>query len=215
MRVRVKICGVRTSAAAVAACEAGVDAIGFVFAASPRRVGIDEALEIAAGVPAGVTRVAVFRHATVEDVREVVERFRPDLVQVEPDPALVARLGDDVPLLPVFHDGTGVAFEIERYLASARSGVGPVHLEGAGRGGRGVVVDWDRAAVIARRAQLVLAGGLDPNNVAAAVRRVRPWGVDVSSGVESAPGVKDPAAVRRFVEAAREAGLRLDGEGSA
>jgi phosphoribosylanthranilate isomerase len=204
MRVRVKVCGVTTPAAARAAVDAGVDALGFVFAESPRRVNVGQALKIAAAVPPFVTRVAVFRHPDVEQVTEVLYRFRPHLVQTEPDERLTQLLGERGLLLPVFHDAEQVVNEVERFVAGVRALSG-VHFEAAGRGGRGVLPDWTRAAELARLAPLVLAGGLNPDNVAEAIRCVRPYAVDVSSGVESAPGVKDAGLVRRFVEAVRRA----------
>ena len=212
MRVRIKLCGVTTPEAAGAAVEAGVDALGFVFAESPRRLNISRALQIAAVVPPFVTRVAVFRHPQVAEVAEVLSRFRPHLVQTEPDERLSELLGGGSLLLPVFHDADGVVNEVARFVAEAVALPG-VHFEAAGRGGRGVLPDWNRAAEIARHAPLVLAGGLNPDNVAAAIRRVRPYAVDVSSGVESAPGVKDAKLVRRFVEAvkqAEDAGAEVD-----
>ena len=204
MRVRIKVCGVTTPEAARAAVEVGVDALGFVFAESPRRLEITQALEIAAVVPPFVTRVAVFRHPTVEEVADVLAQFRPHLVQVELEDPLMQLLGDGRLMLPVFHDKEGVDSEIERIVAKVPALPG-VHFEAAGRGGRGVLPDWNRAARIARHAPLVLAGGLTPDNVAAGIRQVRPYAVDVSSGVESAPGIKDAQRVRRFVEAVKQA----------
>jgi phosphoribosylanthranilate isomerase len=204
MRVRIKVCGVTTAEAARAAVESGVDALGFVFAESPRRLEISRALEIASVVPPFVTRVAVFRHPAVAEVADVLSQFRPHLVQVEPADHLAELLGDGRLMLPVFHDKAGVVHEVERFVATTAALPG-VHFEAAGRGGRGVLPDWDRAAQIARHAPLVLAGGLTPDNVAEGIRRVRPWAVDVSSGVESAPGIKDAQLVRRFVEAVKQA----------
>jgi phosphoribosylanthranilate isomerase len=204
MRVRIKICGVTTPEAAWMAVEAGVDALGFVFAESPRRLEIAGALEIAAAVPPFVARVAVFRHPGIEQVSDVLSRFRPDVVQTEPDERLSGVPGYGGRLLPVFHDASDVVTQVRRFVASPGA-LSVVHFEAAGRGGRGVLTDWNRAAKVARIAPMVLAGGLNPNNVAEAIARVRPYAVDVSSGVESAPGVKDAELVRRFVDAVRGA----------
>lgn len=197
-----KVCGVTTPESARQVCDAGVDALGCVFAESPRRVGIEAARAIAAVVPPFVTLVAVFRHPRPDEIEEVLDAFGPHLVQVEPDDRLPDLSRRSSRYLPVFHDGAHVVDEIDRYVRGPSSAES-LHFEAAGRGGRGVAPDWDRAAAIARRIPLVLAGGLSPENVAEAIRQVRPVAVDVSSGVESAPGVKDPALVRRFVENVR------------
>ena len=196
MRVRIKICGVTSTDAARAAVEAGADGVGFVFAESPRRIGAGQALEISRALPPFVARVAVFRLPDPAEVAEIVRAVRPTLVQSEPVDGLREALPDGVGLLPVYHDDGDLVARVE--LAEP----GPLLLEAAGRGGRGIAPDWGRAAEIARRFPLVLAGGLDPDNVAEAIGEVRPFAVDVSSGVESAPGVKDPERIRRFVEAA-------------
>lgn len=196
----VKICGVRDHRGARAVARAGADAAGFVFAPSPRRVSPDEARRIAADLPDGVERIAVFRLADADAIRRVLDRFRADRVQVEPNARLLDDFGAN--LLPVLHDDGTLDAQ-----AAALPEQSPIVLEAAGRGGRGVRPDWARAAGLARRRRVVLAGGLDPANVAEAVRRVRPWGVDVSSGVESAPGRKSPERIEAFVSAARESVL--------
>ena len=196
MDVKIKICGIRDLGAAHAAAMAGVDAAGFVFTDSPRRIAPSEARRIAADLPPAIERVAVLRLAAVEEIRRALDEFPADRVQVEPGPDLLATFGPR--LLPVLHDdgsldGQVAGLEVDR----------PVVVEAAGRGGRGVRPDWNRVAALARRRPVMLAGGLDPGNVAAAIRAVRPWGVDVSSGVESSPGVKSPARIEAFVAAAR------------
>jgi len=195
--VTIKICGVRDSAAARAAAEAGVDALGFVFAESPRRVTPDEARRIAGDLPPEIECVAVFRSADVDEVRRVLDVFPADRVQTEPTPALLAGPFADR-LLPVLHDDGTLGDQ-----AAALATHGPVLLEAAGRGGRGIRPDWNRAAALAARRPLVLAGGLDAGNVRAALRRVRPVGVDVSSGVEHSPGRKSAARIAAFVAAVR------------
>jgi len=204
MNVKVKVCGVTTPDAARAAVDAGADALGYVFAESPRRLEIPRAIEVAAAVPSFILRVAVFRHPAVEEVQDVLSRFRPHLVQTEPDERFSVLPGIDRLLLPVFHDAENIVDEVKGFVAGAHLTSG-VHFEAAGRGGRGVLPDWNRAAEIARIAPLVLAGGLNPDNVEQAIRQVLPFAVDVSSGVESEPGVKDARLVRSFVEAVRRA----------
>jgi phosphoribosylanthranilate isomerase len=199
-RVRVKICGVTDIAGAQAAVAAGADAVGFVFAQSTRRVDLERALAISATIPPFIARVAVFRHPDPAEVLQVTGALWPDLVQTEVDAQLLAALSRRVRLLPVVHDGP----DLERDLAFVLGALGdqtPVLIEAAGPGGRGIAPDWERAAALARRLPLVLAGGLRPDNVAAAIARVGPYAVDVSSGVESSPGIKDPNRVARFVEA--------------
>lgn len=200
MRLLVKLCGVTDRDGIEAARLARVDAVGFVFADSPRRLEPAAARELARALPRRVVRVAVFHHPTPDEVRAVLAVFPADVVQCEPSPALAA---GGFPL-PVFHDGDDVQAAIAAYRAD-HGHRAPVLLEGAGRGGRGVRADRARAATIARGGRTALAGGLDPGNVARAVARVRPWAVDVSSGVEFSPGRKDPDAVVRFVREARRA----------
>lgn len=201
-RLRVKVCGVTTPDGVDVAVAAGADALGFVLAESPRRLDRDRARDLMDRVPPFVARVAVLHHPTPDEVAAAWSELRPDWLQAEPE-GLVLPAG--ARLLPVFHDGPDLLAEVSRYRAE-RPGAA-VLVEGAGRGGRGVAADWTRAAEVARAGPTVLAGGLTPDNVAEAVRRVRPFAVDVSSGVEppdrSRPGVKDPARVRAFVAAAR------------
>jgi len=217
MRIRVKICGVTSAAAVDAAVDAGADAIGFVLAPSPRRLGLDAAARLAARMPPFVARVAVLRHTDAAAVRAACAAIAPHLMQAEPGPGVTAALlaACGAGFLPVLHDGPTL---LRRRLpagagigagASPRGAAGiafgAVLLEARGRGGRGITPDWARAARLARRVRLVLAGGLTPDNVGAAIRRVRPYAVDVSSGVERAPGVKDARLIRRFIAAVRDA----------
>jgi phosphoribosylanthranilate isomerase len=193
--VEVKICGVRDEVTCEVAVSAGASAIGFVFAASPRRLDPERAARIAESIPDSVARVAVFRHPSPAEVHRVLDRFPADIVQTEEGAGAAAARERGVRLLPVLHDGPGIAED----LTGLRPG--PVLLEAAGRGGRGVRPDWTRAARIATRFPLVLAGGLTPDNVGDAIRRVRPVAVDVSSGVESSIGNKDPELIRDFLAA--------------
>lgn len=210
MRVRVKICGVTDRAGIEAAIAAGADAVGFVLAESPRRVGWERALGLAALVPPLVSRVAVLRQPGAATVRDVAAALAPHWIQAETTPEVEAALAagalpGGASLLRVLHDGDDL---LERFPQDA----GTVLLEGPGRGGSGVLPDWRRAALLARRVRLILAGGLTPDNVAAAIETVRPFGVDVASGVESSPGIKDPVRVARFVAAVRRAEAALEKE---
>jgi phosphoribosylanthranilate isomerase len=191
----IKVCGLTTPEAVVAALEAGVDAVGFVFhASSPRNVTPEDALRLTRDVPRHVLRVAVTLHPSQDLVDEIAAVFRPDALQSDAEDFERLRLPWGMESLPVLRAGGARPAEWpERFLYE-----GP-------RSGAGATADWDEARALAARGDLVLAGGLRPENVAEAIERVRPFGVDVSSGVETAPGRKDPARIREFVEAARRA----------
>jgi len=196
-RLWIKICGMTTREAIEAAAQAGADAVGFVFFAdSPRNLAIDAARELQAAVPAGIERVAVFLHPTPALVDSVVAAIAPDWIQADAEDLGRLRLSPGQRVLPVF-----------RNLVSLPGSMPRRCLFEGGRSGVGERGDWTAAARMAPKTQLVLAGGLDAGNVADAVRAVRPFGVDVSSGVESSRGVKDVARVREFVRAARAAGV--------
>lgn len=195
MKPWIKVCGLTTAEAVATALDAGVDAVGFVFhAASPRHVSPGEALRLARDVPRHVLRIAVTLHPAQALVDEIAAVFRPDALQSDAADFAQLRLPPGMAALPVFRSGGAPPAEWpERFLYE-----GP-------RSGAGIAADWDEACVLARAGELVLAGGLDAGNVAQAIARVRPFGVDVSSGVESASGRKDPARIREFVAAARGA----------
>jgi len=194
-RLWIKICGLRSREAIEAAVTAGADALGFVFHAdSPRNLSVEEARELQRAVPAGVERVAVFLHPAQWLVDAIIEAIRPDRIQADSGDLARLRLPQGQAVLPVLRSGAALPAPLPPRLL----------VEGV-RSGAGEKADWARAAVLARRTQLVLAGGLDAGNVAKAVRTVRPFGVDVSSGVESVRGVKDPARIREFIGAARAA----------
>jgi len=170
---------------------AGADALGFVFAPSPREVSPERALELTAEVPARVVRVAVLHHPSAAHFERVVATFAPDWVQTDAED--LEALPTAAPLvLPVFRNGR------------VPPGPRPARLlfEGA-RSGTGTTADWNEARALAAQTELVLAGGLNPDNIAAAITYVRPWGVDVSSGVERAPGRKDPDRINEFVARVR------------
>jgi phosphoribosylanthranilate isomerase len=208
-RVRVKICGVTREDAIEAAATAGADAVGFVFAASPRRVTVDRAVELGVHVPPFLARVAVFRHPLQSEVREVRERLRPSWVQADLEDRAAVGEAPGSGFVPVLRDRPGVEDELGRLLIEG-SIPGPVVLFESAVSGAGRVADWRRAAALAGRTRLVLAGGLSESNVEEAIVTVRPWGVDVSTGVEAEPGRKDPARIAAFVAAVRRAERRLE-----
>lgn len=197
MRVFVKICGLKTPEAVHAAVAAGADAVGFVLADSPRRVTATQAAALAALVPAGVVRVAVMRHPSPSEWDEVATILRPDWLQTDAEDYAGLRLPPGVSMLPVYRDLPG--------LDTAELACRERALFEAGVSGMGQTPDWQRARELAQRTQLVLAGGLDPDNVGAAIALTRPWGVDVSSGVEAQRGVKDLRKITAFVAAVRRA----------
>ena len=187
----IKICGMTTPEALEAAVGAGADAVGFVFAESVRRVSARRAAALAATVRGKVRCVAVTRHPAQDDIDEILALLRPDVLQSDAADFAQLRLPEHLERLPVLRGACDLRTLPPRLLFEGA-------VSGAGR-----TCDWGAAAEAARRTELVLAGGLDPANVAAAIAAVRPFGVDVSSGVEAQPGVKDPQAVERFVKAAR------------
>ena len=195
----IKICGMTTPDAVAAALACDVNAIGFVFAPSVRRLATSRANELAASAPHKVACVAVTRHPTRAEVDEILREFKPDILQTDIDDIEALQLPQTLSVLPVMRPGPRAACAMP----------GRVLFEGP-VSGSGQTTDWDVAAGLARRVQLILAGGLDPLNVAAAIHHVRPFGVDVSSGVESRPGVKDTLKIEQFVAAARVAALELN-----
>ena len=198
----IKVCGITTSEAVEAAAEAGVDAIGFVFAPSPRRVKIARAAELSLPVRQQLTCVAVMQHPAQAELDEVVREFHPHLLQTDLADFAALRLPQRVSRLPVLRAALS---DTAARASSVPTEYPPRLLYEGARSGSGEVSDWQQAALIARHTRLVLAGGLDAGNVAEAIRVVRPFGVDASSGLESRPGVKDTGKIMAFVRAARAA----------
>jgi len=197
--VFVKICGIRDALNAQAAAEAGANALGFVFADSPRRVTPGEASAATQKLTRDVKRVAVMRHPSQDDWQRVLEEFEPDALQTDIADFDALDIPERIARWPVIRQQ-----EAPGSVAVPGADEGPFVYEGADSG-TGETVDWSLAANIASRGRMILAGGLDPYNVASAIEQVRPWGVDVSSGVESGRGVKDPELIRQFVGAVRAA----------
>ncbi|HEV7431412.1 MAG TPA: phosphoribosylanthranilate isomerase [Steroidobacteraceae bacterium] len=195
----IKICGMTSAEAVAAAMAAGVDAIGFVFAPSVRRVSAKRAAELALPARRQLTCVAVMQHPEQDAVDEIVRELRPDLLQTDLEDFTQLRLPQRLARLPVVRAGSAPLSEYPARLL----------FEGA-RSGTGEVGDWQRAAELAGRTRLVLAGGLHAGNVAEAIRAVRPFGVDTSSGVELRPGIKCATKIVAFVHAARAAFAELN-----
>jgi phosphoribosylanthranilate isomerase len=194
MSLWVKVCGLTTPEGVAAAVESGVDAVGFVFAESKRKVTPQRAAELARDVPKHIVRVAVMLHPTQQELDAVWSQFRPDVLQTDIEDFASLRIPNGLAVTPVMRAGR----ELPQELPTRMLFEGPVS-------GTGTTTDWSAAARLASRTQLILAGGLKPTNVAAAIAAARPFGVDVSSGVEAEPGLKDPAKIHEFVRNARAA----------
>jgi phosphoribosylanthranilate isomerase len=188
----IKICGMTTADGVNAALAARVDAIGFVFAESVRQVTPARAAQLAAVARGQLRCIAVTRHPTQSALDEILGVFRPDCLQTDAEDLGALNFPRELEVLPVLRGGA----VRPRSLPARVLFEGPV--SGSGKPG-----DWQTASELARRTELVLAGGLNAGNVGQAIASVRPFGVDVSSGVEERPGVKSAAKVAAFVAAVR------------
>jgi phosphoribosylanthranilate isomerase len=198
--VFVKICGITRLEDAKAAVDAGANAIGFVFwPKSPRYVDPARARDIAATLPESVNAVGVFVDQPAEDVNEIAEWVGLGAVQLHgsesqeyvramrrPVMKAVAVDGTNPPLVDAWPPSVGVLLDVH---------------DPAKKGGTGRTIDWAVAAEVAKHRQIVLAGGLTPENVGEAIARVKPFGIDVSSGVEAEPGIKDHERLKALFEA--------------
>jgi len=190
----IKICGMRHAASIEAAVKAGADALGFVFAESVRQVTARQAALLASRIPQRVLRVAVMRNPDVELWREVETIFCPDVLQTDAADFDYLEVPPGIARWPVLREGS----------AGNLAALPDTFVYEGQASGRGEAVDWAVAAGLARKGRMILGGGLTPENVAEAIRIVAPYGVDVSSAVETSPGVKDPALIVRFIRAARD-----------
>lgn len=219
---KIKICGLKTLPDALAAIEAGADLLGFNFyPKSPRYIEPVACAEITAILreehPA-VTLVGVFVNSPAEEIRATLQTAHLHLAQLHGDesPEMVAELAPLAFKAIRLKSDARADWEAEKRMASviqlsaskSAPQSAPALLVDASvpglYGGSGVTANWDAAAQLAKQIPLLLAGGLTPENVADAIARVQPWGVDTASGVESAPGVKDPAKMQAFVKAVRD-----------
>jgi phosphoribosylanthranilate isomerase len=196
----VKICGITRLEDAQAAVEAGANAVGFVFwPKSPRRVDVERAREIASALPEDVTTVGVFVDQPLNDVNDVARRVGLRVVQLHgsedgeyvravtrPVIKAVAVVGRQAPDINAWPSNVTVLLDVHDPLK---------------KGGTGKTIDWTVAASVASRRNVLLAGGLTPQNVGDAIARVRPYGIDVSSGVEREPGIKDHGRIKALFEA--------------
>ncbi|MBT8081772.1 MAG: phosphoribosylanthranilate isomerase [Gammaproteobacteria bacterium] len=198
----VKICGLGSAEQVRAAVDAGADAVGFVFAESVRRVTPEQAARFAADVPHGIRRVAVMLHPTNTEWQAVLHGFNPDVLQSDAEDFANLDVPESIERWSVYREGNKVTDTSVRVTDT-------VFLYEGAKSGQGETVDWDKAAVLARKGNMILAGGLSVENVGEAVMTVKPYGVDVSSAVESAPGQKDPRLIEQFIQAARAAEQQL------
>ncbi len=204
----VKICGITSEEDALLAVAMGADAVGFVFAPSPRQMAPNKVRDIAARLPSEILTVGVFKDSSTQQVVQTVQTCRLKAAQLhgretaEVTRAVRERVGLVIKGMAA---GSPDLEQWDEYGADAL-------LLDTPRPGSGQVFDWSLADGIPLNRKVILAGGLTPANVADGIAAVRPWGVDVSSGVESSPGHKDPSRVRAFVKAARAAAPEDDYE---
>ncbi|HJV67092.1 MAG TPA: phosphoribosylanthranilate isomerase [Geomonas sp.] len=204
---KVKICGITTLDDALLAARAGADALGFIFhEKSPRNIDPERAASIIAALPPFIQVVGLFVNAEVDFVNETADRCRLDIIQLhgEESPQYCRSVRRRV--MKVFR-----VRGMESLASMAEYQVAGFVLDAYSpnaHGGTGATFDWDCAIAAKEHGPIVLAGGLGPENVAGAVAKVAPYGVDVSSGVELSPGIKDPEKVREFIRQAKGEGLR-------
>lgn len=196
-RVRVKVCGITSPAALQAAIDAGVDAVGFVMSPSPRQLDARRVEALMRLVPPWVSSVIVTRHPGEDFLQQVIAPLAPNAWQSDRADLEGVPLPAGVRAIPVLREG-------EHHTSFP-----PTFVYEGSASGSGQPIDWPAAAQLARHGQMILAGGLEPANVAAAIETVRPWGVDVSSGVEAAPGKKDAARINAFMAAVSAASATL------
>ena len=199
MRVRIKICGITRVVDAAVAARLGVDAVGLVFyPKSPRHVSVEQARELVAGLPAFVTVTALFLDPGREAVQQVLDKVRVELLQFHGvEPAEFCRSFGRPYIKAVPMGSQADLTEYAQRHAQAAALLLDSHATGH-KGGTGVSFDWSAVPKVGGP-PLILAGGLKPENVGTAIRIVQPYGVDVSSGVESAPGIKDADKMAAFV----------------
>jgi len=198
----IKICGMTSEQAVETALHERADAIGFVFAPSVRQLQPARAAQLALPARGRILCVAVTLHPSQAAIDQILREFSPDLLQTDLSDMAQLRLPATLAVLPVVRAGTSFPGALPGALPGA---VPPRILFEGPRSGTGMATDLAQAVSLARRTQLILAGGLTPHNVGAAIAAVQPFGVDVSSGVEAVPGQKDPRKIVEFIRAARAA----------
>ena len=216
MNLWIKICGNTSLEDALLAANAGADSVGFIFAPSPRRVTVDQIAKITPHLPAKLEKIGVFVDATVEEITTIIRTAGLTGVQLHfgipatTGPELRKEFGPALRILRVVHFGPQAAEQAASFDADPNTNAILIDSRTATAvGGTGITFDWNAARKTLfgpnSDTKLMVAGGLNPTNVAEAIATLRPWGVDVVSGVESTPGHKDPAKVRDFIANARAA----------
>lgn len=205
MRTKVKVCGITNLEDARVAVSLGIDALGFIFAKSPRRVEPAKAEEIIHTLPPMVSTVGVFVDEKEEIVREIASHCRLTILQFHgSEPPEYCKLFPQRVIKTFRMKDAGSLKGIPRYNGYAGAFLLDTYKEGV-MGGTGETFDWELALKAKAIGPIILSGGLTPNTVKDAILKVRPYGVDVGSGVESYPGKKDPRLLRDFVTQVREA----------
>ena len=209
MSIHVKICGFTEPEGLNAAIEAGVDSVGLVLDPSPRQLTIEEAVELRAGVPDSVAVVAVCGRPSLHMLQRIQTELKPDWIQLMadamPDPTLGYRI------IPAFEDGEDLLSRVQAYRERVEE-ERPLILADGPKPGSGIAPDWGRVQALGSTTRMMIAGGLNPSNVSEVIRQLRPYAVDVSSGVERDRGVKDPELIRQFVAAVRGAESSMGGD---
>ena len=201
-RIKIKICGTTSLRDALLAVESGADAVGFIFyKMSPRKISHKEVKEIIAQLPPFIETVGVFVNETSDKVNQIAERCRLTAVQLhgEESPAFCRRVKRKVVKVLRVKNADSLkninAYDVSGFLLDSYSD--------ESKGGTGQVFDWNLALRAKKQGPVILAGGLNPYNVYTAIHRVRPYGVDVCSGVENSPGIKDQKKIREFIKSVR------------
>ena len=198
---RIKICGNTRKEDVDLAVELRVDLLGFIFGPSKRQIDVERARQLVTDVPGTIERVGVFVHEPADVIEKAIDACGLTAVQIyRPITPDDRRLG--VTLLPALRVRNGEDLDALNFESTDRPLLDTWASESAG-GGTGQTWDWGKASRLARRYPILVSGGLTPGNVGDAVERLRPWGVDVCSGVEAEPGHKDPEKLRAFVAAVR------------
>ncbi len=204
MRTRIKICGITRSEDALYAAEQGVDALGFVFSKSPRRIDADTARDLIWEIPPLVSVVGVFVDETDEIVKHIARRCRLNMLQFHGSekPEYISTFNRKI-IKAIRVQSEKDLEQISHYHVHAI--LLDTYVDGI-NGGTGKTFDWNLAIKAKQYGRVILSGGLNPDNVAEAIQKVKPFAVDVSSGVESEPGIKDHNKIKSFIEAVNKAG---------
>ena len=195
----IKICGIKDAPTAISAFEAGASAVGLVFADSPRKVGVIQAREIVRALPAELEVIGVFKDFSLDEIRAVLAEVKLDAAQIHCNDGMIPEVDLGVELIPalpadVLHEFDTRGMGQRRYVIDSPSGAGS-----------GRAWDFAKAQATTRGQRMILAGGLRADNVALAIEQSKPWGVDVSSGVEVERGTKCVSLIREFIQVALKA----------